>query len=92
MITIIFGVGWFTTLICLLVALSSKQKVNGVLRTALRDADKYKPGGRDHCRIPYNQLAELLGWKSDNYPQRTDKFGTPKSKLPQFKGGPRRKK
>ena len=56
--------------------LAGHGKLRAVLRTALRAADAYKPGGRDHVRIPYNQLAELLDWRSEakNYPMRTDSF------------------
>ena len=50
------------------------QKLKAVLRTALRKADLYKPGGREIVTIPYNQLAELIGWKSDNFPMRENKY------------------
>ncbi len=48
--------------------LAAKQKLLGVLRTSLRNAEQYKPGGRDEVRIPYNQLAELVKWDSELFP------------------------
>ena len=81
------------SLIALMISISSKQKVNSVLRTALRNADAYKPGGRETVVIPYNQLAELMGWKSDNFPMREDSsFCKPKHNTQTFKGAPRRRK
>lgn len=58
------------TLFLYLRALASSSRLKGVLRTALRAADAYKPGGRDEVRIKYNQLAQLMGWRSENYPMR----------------------
>lgn len=43
------------------------------VKAALRKADTYKPGGRDHVRIDYNVAAALVNYKGDNYPQRSDK-------------------
>lgn len=49
--------------------LTGSVKLKGVLRSGLRKAE------RDRCdrvRIPYNQLAELMGWKPEfqNYTNR----------------------
>jgi hypothetical protein len=45
--------------------LSKNAEIKGILRTGLREAESYKPGGRDHIRIPYTQAAHLIGWVSD---------------------------
>lgn len=57
-------------------------RLHVLLRTYLRQADKYKPGGRDTVVIPYNELASKVNWKSDNYPMRTDKFTSKPGKHP----------
>jgi hypothetical protein len=68
-----------------------QEKVYRVLRSALRQADDYKPGGRDIATIPYNQLALLVGWKSDNFPQPDKVPGEPEPH-PATLRAPRRKK
>lgn len=53
-----------------LVQLSANQKLRAIIRTGLRKAES------DHSemvRIPYNQLAEAIGWDSELYPMRDDK-------------------
>jgi len=47
--------------------LVGKQRLMGVIRTALRKAELNK---RDRVQVPYNQMAELVGWKSDLFPMR----------------------
>lgn len=49
---------------------AGQQTWRGVMRAALRQADEYAPGGRDHIRIPYNQAAMLVQWDSPNFPMR----------------------
>lgn len=49
---------------------SGQQTWRGIMRAALRQADEYAPGGRDHIRIPYNQAAMLVQWESPNFPMR----------------------
>lgn len=49
---------------------SGQQTWRGVMRAALRQADEYAPGGRDHVRIPYNQAAHMVQWESSNFPMR----------------------
>lgn len=74
--------------------LTGNQKLKGILRTALRNADNYKPGGRDHVRVPYNQLAAILGWRPENFPQYSDKdfTGKPQQRHPATVSAVRRRK
>ena len=49
-------------LVLLLYLVTGQQKLKGVIRTGLRKAE------RDNCetvRMPYNQVAEAMGWKPE---------------------------
>ncbi len=41
---------------------ASAQRLKGLLRTGLRKAEH---DGSDRVRLPYNQVAELMGWKPE---------------------------
>ena len=62
-------------------------KIKAILRTGLRNADNYKPGGRDKVVLLYNQIAEAMGWESELcYPQRDDKYtGKPEARYYPFR-------
>jgi hypothetical protein len=72
---------------------TANSKLKAVLRTALRAADNYKPGGRDEVRIRYNQLASLIGWESECFPQPDEKYaGKPSNRHPSMLSWARRRK